>query len=61
MSRHEDRDADGMYIVRVIEIETGRHVETTWAKTQAQADTKVSALRARYDTPDTYRFEVEPT
>lgn len=61
MSRHEDRDADGLHIVRVIEIETGRRVETTWAKTRAQADTKVSALRERYDTPDAYRFEVEPT
>lgn len=61
MSRHEDREADGLYIVRVIETETGRHVETTWTKTRAQADIKATALRERYDTPETYRFEVDVT
>lgn len=59
MSRHEDREAESLFIIRVIDVETGKPVETTWAKTRAHVSIRLSALRERYDTPDTYRFETE--
>ena len=61
MSRYEDREAEGFYIIRVIDVETGKPVETTWAKTRAHASIRLDALRERYDTPDVYRFETEET
>lgn len=59
MSCHEDRESDGLYIVRVIDAETGDQVAVTWASTRAHCDARLSAMRERYDTPDAYRFEVE--
>lgn len=59
MSRYEEREAESFYTIRVIDLETGQTVETTWAKSRAHCDIRVSAMRERYDTPDAYRIEVE--
>ena len=59
MSRHEEREAESFYTIRVIDLETGQAIETTWAKSRRHCDQRVSALRERYDSPDAYRIEVE--
>ena len=59
MSRHEDREADGLYWVRVFDAETGLLVEQHADKTRRAHDARVSALRDRYDTPGACRFELE--
>lgn len=59
MSRHEDREAEGYYCVRVFDAETGRLIEQHADKTWRSHCLRVSVLRDRYDTPDAYRIEVD--
>lgn len=59
MSRYEDREADGLYWVRVFDAETGRLIEQHADKARRSHYARASALRDRYDTPDAYRIEVD--